>query len=65
MHAKDETARKWYLNWEIEPSPSDPFHLFFLMKDIKATHGRPRRHVMTAFAARVNEFDNHYQELAK
>ena len=35
-HAKDETARKWYLNWEFEPSPSDPFHLFLLMKDLKA-----------------------------
>lgn len=36
VHAKDETARQWYLNWEFEPSPSDPFHLFLLMKDIKA-----------------------------
>ena len=34
--AKDETARKWCLNWEFEPSPSDPFHLFLLMRDIKA-----------------------------
>ena len=36
VHARDETARKWYLNWEFEPSPSDPFHLFLLMKDNKA-----------------------------
>jgi GNAT superfamily N-acetyltransferase len=36
VHAKDETARKWHLDWEFEPSPSDPFHLFLLMKDIKA-----------------------------
>ena len=36
VHAKDETARQWYLNWEFEPSPSDPFHLFLLMKDIKS-----------------------------
>nr|WP_293661543.1 GNAT family N-acetyltransferase [Rhodoferax sp. OV413] len=36
VHAKDETARQWYLNWEFEPSPSAPFHLFLLMKDIKA-----------------------------
>ncbi len=39
VHAKDETARQWYLNWEFEPSPSDPFHLFLLMKDIKAMVG--------------------------
>ncbi len=36
VHAKDETARQWYLNREFEPSLSDPFHLFLLMKDIKA-----------------------------
>ena len=26
---------------------------------------RPRRHVMTAFAASINEFDSLYRELAK
>ena len=36
VHAKDESARQWYLNWEFEPSASDPFHLFLLMKDLKA-----------------------------
>lgn len=40
VHAKDESARQWYLNWEFEPSPSDPFHLFLLMKDIKAWVGK-------------------------
>jgi GNAT superfamily N-acetyltransferase len=39
VHAKDEPAQQWYLNWEFEPSPSDPFHLFLLMKDIKAMVG--------------------------
>ena len=39
VHAKDAPARQWYLNWEFEPSPSDPFHLFLLMKDIKAMLG--------------------------
>jgi GNAT superfamily N-acetyltransferase len=39
VHAKDEPARQWYLNWEFEPSLSDPFHLFLLMKDIKAMVG--------------------------
>jgi len=40
VHAKDEPARQWYLHWEFEPSPSDPFHLFLLMKDIKAIVGK-------------------------
>ena len=40
VHAKDEPAKQWYLNWEFEPSPSDPFHLFLLMKDIKALVGK-------------------------
>ncbi len=39
VHAKDESARQWYLNWEFEPSASDPFHLFLLLKDIKAMIG--------------------------
>jgi len=40
VNARDEPARQWYLNWEFEPSPSDPFHLFLLMKDIKAMVGK-------------------------
>ena len=36
VHAKDEAARQWYLNWEFEPSPTDPYHLFLLIKDLKA-----------------------------
>jgi GNAT superfamily N-acetyltransferase len=39
VHAKDEPARQWYLYWEFEPSASDPFHLFLLLKDIKALVG--------------------------
>ena len=40
VHVKDEPARQWYFNWEFEPSPSDPFYLFLLMKDIKAMVGK-------------------------
>jgi GNAT superfamily N-acetyltransferase len=36
VHAKDEAARNWYFQWEFEPSVTDPFHLFLLMKDLKA-----------------------------
>jgi GNAT superfamily N-acetyltransferase len=36
VHAKNEAARQWYLTWEFEPSPSDPYHLFLLLKDLKA-----------------------------
>lgn len=36
VHAKDDAARRWYLNWEFEPSPTHPFHLFLLLKDLKA-----------------------------
>lgn len=39
VHAKDESARQWYLNWEFEPSATDPFHLFLLLKDLKAILG--------------------------
>jgi hypothetical protein len=39
VHTHDEPDGLWYLNWEFEPSPSDPFHLFLLMKDIKSVSG--------------------------
>jgi GNAT superfamily N-acetyltransferase len=39
VHAKDHAARQWYLNWEFEPSETDPFHLFLLLKDLKAMLG--------------------------
>lgn len=39
VHAKDESARQWYLNWEFEPSATDPFHLFLLLKDLKGVLG--------------------------
>lgn len=40
VHAKDERARDWYMKWEFEPSPTDPFHLFLLMKDLSVLIGR-------------------------
>ena len=36
VHAKDEAARSWYLQWEFEPSVTYPLHLYLLMKDLKA-----------------------------
>lgn len=39
VHAKDEAARQWYESWEFEPSPTDPFHLFLMLKDLKALLG--------------------------
>jgi GNAT superfamily N-acetyltransferase len=40
VHAKDDVARQWYESWEFEPSPSDPFHLFLMLKDLKALLGK-------------------------
>lgn len=39
VHAKDEAARNWYTTWEFEPSPSDPYHLFLLLKDLNTLLG--------------------------
>lgn len=36
VHAKDEAARRWYGSWEFEPGPTDPCHLFLMLKDLKA-----------------------------
>nr|VFJ44156.1 MAG: Acetyltransferase (GNAT) family protein [Candidatus Kentron sp. DK] len=37
VHAKSERARSWYEAFDFEASPTDPYHLFLLMKDIKAS----------------------------
>lgn len=35
VHAKDDDARSFYLHYDFVPSPSDPYHLFRLVKDIR------------------------------
>jgi len=35
VHAKDEKATQWYEQFDFDPSPSDPLHLFLVMKDLK------------------------------
>jgi GNAT superfamily N-acetyltransferase len=35
VHAKDDTARQWYESWEFEASPTDPYRLFLMLKDLK------------------------------
>ena len=36
VHAKDDEARTFYEHFDFVPSLSDPFHLFRLLKDIRA-----------------------------
>lgn len=36
VHAKDDEARKWYSKFDFEISPTDPYQLMLLMKDLKA-----------------------------
>ena len=40
VHAKDDAARQWYTDWGFEPSPSDPYHLHLMLKDLKALIAR-------------------------
>jgi GNAT superfamily N-acetyltransferase len=45
VHAIDEAARRFYEHFEFEPSPTDPFQLFLLLKDLRKAcrplpHGR-------------------------
>ena len=36
IHAKDESAKRFYMSFgEFEESPTDPMHLFLLMKDLR------------------------------
>jgi GNAT superfamily N-acetyltransferase len=36
VHAKDDTAKSFYERFDFVASPSDPYHLFRLLKDIRA-----------------------------
>ena len=35
VHAKDEEARVFYAHFDFIPAPTDPLHLFVLLKDIR------------------------------
>ncbi len=39
VHAKDQAAQAFYCKYGFESSPVDEFHLYLLMKDIKASIG--------------------------
>ncbi len=39
VHAKDESARSFYEHFGFIPSPSDPLHLFVLIKDLRRLAG--------------------------
>jgi len=36
VHAKDDAARQWYESWEFDSSPTDPYHLYLMLKDLKS-----------------------------
>ena len=39
VHAKDESARAFYEHFGFLPSPTDPLHLYVLIKDLRAIAG--------------------------
>jgi uncharacterized protein (DUF1778 family) len=39
VHAMDETARRFYEHFGFIPSPTDPLHLFRLIKDVRRVAG--------------------------
>ena len=36
VHAKDDAAKAFYERFDFVPSPSDPYHLFLHLKDVRA-----------------------------
>ena len=36
VHAKNATVRSFYERFDFQPSPTNPLHLFILMKDLRA-----------------------------
>jgi len=52
IHAKDDRVRAFYLHQaEFEPSPTDSFHLFLLVKDMGGTPPIARLRIWRAFCA--------------
>jgi hypothetical protein len=39
LHAKDEVSREFYERFDFLASPTDPLHLFLLMKDLRLIVG--------------------------
>ncbi len=39
VHAKDDEARAFYERFDFTPSPTDAYHLFLLMKDVRGLVG--------------------------
>jgi GNAT superfamily N-acetyltransferase len=39
VHAKDDAARAFYEHFDFMPSPTDPLHLFVLVKELKRASG--------------------------
>ena len=39
VHAKDDSARDFYEHFDFMPSPTDPLHLFILVKELKRASG--------------------------
>ena len=35
VHAKDDYARRFYAHFDFDPSPTDPYHLYLLIKDLR------------------------------
>lgn len=40
VHAKDDDAKGFYEHFDFEPSPSDPYHLLLIMKDLLRIVGK-------------------------
>ncbi|HSZ09971.1 MAG TPA: GNAT family N-acetyltransferase [Steroidobacteraceae bacterium] len=40
VHAKDDNAKGFYEHFDFEPSPSDPYHMLLIMKDLLRLAGK-------------------------
>ncbi len=41
VHAKDEEAKRFYEHFDFVPSPTDPMHLFVLLKEVRHIIAEP------------------------
>lgn len=39
VHAKDDDAQRFYEHFDFDPSPTDPYHLYMLIKELRRLSG--------------------------
>jgi len=68
VHAKDDAAKRYYEQFDFAPSPTDPLHLFVLLKDLHRiieleSRARTSRRFIAESPKRILCVGNHAEQM--